>query len=369
MESTTWASPAPTEDLLKQFRTYAEETFIPGLDGFYGKGTAHVGTVSMDGDEMMPAHVGAYYGVAKPSGPIVDALVGGELAPITSLNVRMSTAIALGLYIHGRSQTLREPYRTEVLSQFKTELMFLFHEATHSVGPADLGEFQREFMRTEQAGLGMWKEAVTQLSTETNLNDIIRAVKLDQYDPDLLKVAPRDTGSYVGMVEAAQELIKGMASSLGTDAGAELKGQVEKGAGLAGVQDLLGRFLAAHGNHDPGVARAATRQIAMTFTRLASTYKKTLSTLDRSSQSEADYAMEQLRDYGTQVGRELFQDIEGAAMGRLTRSRTSVPARGAVASPRSMDDLEELIRRAFGGREVRPVSSGDELRGFIVLGD
>ena len=375
MQSTSQLSPAPSPDLLNRFVEYAQDTFIPALGEYYNA-TTHVGTVSIMPDEMMPEHVGAFYITAKPDGQLLRALVGGEVMPITAMYIAMSTAVTVAAVLEGRSKQLPPQIREQVLKQFKMELKFVVHEATHAVGADDVDAFQREGMLTQRAGLGSFHEAVTELSTQHNLNDIIRAAKLDKADPMLLQVDTPDTGSYVGMVDAAEVLVKGLTAMIpGASYDTELRSLVAQGSGYTGLTGLVGRALSARGVTDPQAVRAATRAVAGTLRQLDGLYKKTLSSFDEHTpRSSVRFAMDQLREQGAQVGRELVQDIESGALGRRGPSVAGrVPGRGPVVvrpgGGRSMSDLEDLISQIFGGREVRPVSDRDAVRGFIVLGD
>jgi hypothetical protein len=357
-------APAPSRDLINRFVEYARTTFVPALDAFYEAGSAHVGSFSVMPDEMMPANVGAFYITAKPQSPLLEALTGGAVTPITAMYVTMSTAISVASVLEGRSQLLPDPIRRDVLTQFKTQLKFVVHEATHSIGADDLDEFHAESERTARAGLTPWKEALTELATQKNLDAIIRAARLDRSDPWLLSVKPQDTGSYVGMVDAADVFIRGMAALIpGADPAKELNALVGAGCGRTGLENLVRRAAEARGVTDDRLVGAGVGMVARNLAQLDSQYKRTLARLDNVDRHTAAAAMEQLRRQGSATGVQMVEQFQRA----LGEPRSAARPTMVSSRPSALDDLRRTLERAFGGGPERDLQRGDDLRGFGVL--
>jgi hypothetical protein len=342
------ASPA-TADLVSRFVAYAQNTFVPALASFYSGGAAHVGTVSVVPDDIMPANVGAFFITASPDGTLLEALTGGEVTPITAMYVTMDTAITVAAALEGSSRSLPDDLRREVLTDFKTQLKFVVHEATHSIGPNDINAFEAEVERTARGGLGPWKEAVTELSTQRNLNALIGASGLDQCDPWLLDVESRDTGSYVGMVEAAEAVIDGLTAMIpGADPDVELRSLVSAGCGRTGLEQLLGRALEARGRKNPELVNRARMAIAESLRALDRQYKRTLSALDGADDVTVSTVMSRLSREGRREGGHILDRVEAliAAPARPTTPR------------RSGRSIERLVTRHLGSWQASPPRLG-----------
>jgi hypothetical protein len=259
----------------------------------------------------MPSHVGAFFITENPDGALLRSLAGGDVTPITAMYVTMSTAITVAAALEGRSQQLPAVVRRDVLSEFKTQLKFVVHEATHAIGPPDIEEFEREVEQTARSGLTPWKEAITELATQRNLNAIIQAAKLDRSDPMLLDVADRDTGSYVGMVEAADVIVQGLSAMIpGADAATELRAIVAKGSGRRALDDLVGRAMSARGRVQPGLVASVRNAIGGCESALDEEYSETLAKLDIASPERVEPILNRLREHGAASGKRVLGDIE-----------------------------------------------------------
>ncbi len=364
MESTQQSAQAPSPDLLNAFVEYAQSTFIPALSAFYKGGAAHVGTVCPMPDDMMPNHVGAFYITARPQSPMLTKLLGGASTPITAMYVTMQTAITVAAVLEGRTKFLAPQERAAVLKGFKTQLKFVVHEATHAVGDKNLDTFEDEAERTARSRMNAWKESVTELSTQLFLNDIIKQAGLDACDPEVLNVEPSDTGSYVGTVDATAEFVRGLSNMIpGTTFETELKTLVEKGCGRTALEQLIGRALEANGVNDPRLVTRLSTSVASSMEQLESTYKQTLSRLDRSHMVEARDAMAQLRSRGRLLGKELVQSVDEAIMNPHGPAPRTADPRQTL----SLQDLRDLFEGKYGGLPERPLRPGQAAQGYTGI--
>ncbi len=364
MEQSQQHAQTPSPDLLKAFVEYAQSTFIPALSAFYKGGAAHVGTVCPMPDEMMPNHVGAFYITARPESPLLAKLLGGATTPITAMYVTMQTAITVAAVLEGRTKFLSPQERAAVLKGFKTQLKFVVHEATHAVGDKNLDRFEDEAERTARYHMNAWKESVTELSTQVFLNDIIKQAGLDACDPEVLNVEPSDTGSYVGTVDATAEFVRGLSSMIpGTNFETELKTLVEKGCGRAALEQLIGRALAANGVQDPRVVTRLAGTVASSMEQLDSTYKQTLSRLDRDHMMEARAAMAQLRSRGRLLGKQLVQTVDETIMNPQGPASRAADPRQTL----SVQDLRDLFEGRYGSLPERPLRPGQAAQGYTGI--
>ena len=311
---------ASTQDLVEQFVSWTKNEFGPALGDFYAPGSAHVGTVAPLPRDMMPSHVGAFYLSTKPDSPLIKILEGDDdITPVTAMSVSLETAIMVAAFRKGRSRNLTRRTRLQFLREFKMELKFVVHEGTHAVGPKDIDEFQREVEATGRAGLTSWKEAITELSTQVNFNKIIEKTGLAEGDPWLLEVDELDSGSYVGMVEAAAVLVRGLSNTIpGADFGSELNALVAAGCGKTGLDNLLRQAFAAHGVHDERLVQSAERMVATSLTELQRAYLATLSRSEHLGRGGVTAAMDQLRARGANRGQAADPPYPGAQSGCAT---------------------------------------------------
>lgn len=364
MEASQQSAQAPSPDLLNAFVSYAQSTFIPALSAFYKGGAAHVGTVCPMPDDMMPNHVGAFYITARPQSPMLEKLLGGASTPITAMYVTMQTAITVAAVLEGRTRYLSPQERAAVLKGFKTQLKFVVHEATHAVGDKNLDTFENEAELTARSRMSAWKESVTELSTQTFLNDIIKQAGIDSCDPEILNVEPSDTGSYVGTVDATAEFVRGLSNMIpGTTYETELRTLVEKGCGRTALEQLIGRALEANGVQDPRLVTQLSSTVGSSMEQLESTYKQTLVRLDRSHMAEARDAMAQLRSRGHLLGKQLVQAVDDAIMNPHSASSRSAEPHHTF----SIQDLRDLFEGRYGSLPERPLRPGQAAQGYTGI--
>lgn len=352
---------ARTVDPVRRFVDYADANFETGISGFYAPGTSHIGTIAPLPAEMMPQHVGAFYFSTKGKSPDIEFLEGGDVTVSTEMSVTAEAAHLIGSFLKGRSVDYPVDRRRAFLRDFKTQLKIVLHECTHSVGDADLNVFQQEVEDTVRSGLISWKEAITEASTQENLNALIQSIGLDKIDPMLLEVEPRDTGSYVGMVDAAKVFVRGLSQATGVEYKEELRMLVAKGCGKAALEDILTRAFAAKGVHDPEAVTAAGTMVARTLTNLQNVYMRSLAYSDRLGRDGANQVMAQLSARGEQVGAEMIEACNTILNRQAQLRRQGVPSARAIP----VTDLDQFIRDRFrNAGPPRRLYPTDPSRGF-----
>lgn len=355
--------PAQSRDLLTYFVEFAQKTFIPSLEKVYRGGETHVGSLSVIPDDMMPEHVGAFYMTAQPDGQLLRTLAGGPVAPITGMYIGMSTAITVAAVMQGHTQQLPTAMRLKVIEEFKTQLQIVIHESIHSVGPSDIAAFQREGELTARSGLNPWKEAVTQLATQEDMDTILAAAGLTQAEPMMAQVKARDIGSYVGMVEGAQVIIAGLTAMVpGANFSDNLHQIVAQGCGRTALSNLVRSALAANGVTDPKVTSDLVMKTAATLNKLNRSYKQVLSDLDTQASSKqitrdiVDAAMADLRTKGAQAGHAIVDEVEAVIQGGPSAER---PLRHMGTGPSS----QRPMFSSPDSTELAPLRPGQAIRG------
>ena len=293
-------------DLQERFTDYAKSTLIPALNKVYTNAKTHVGSVSVMPPGAFQGGVKAMFAVFQPGGSedggpgVLEALAGGKIAPITSMYLGAETAITLGAFIQGRSRELPMNIRRELLSELKTELVFVLHESIHSVGPKNMDDFLEESAATHKYGLGPWTEAVTEVATEHDINDILKAAGVDKFDPMILEVEPEHIeGVYSGMVDFARDVLKGLSKMIpGTTYDAELRKLVESGRGPTGLDDIVTRALAARGITDQRSIDTVEQSIADNLNKLSDAFKG------------HNYDMSELVDAGHRLAQKVLGQID-----------------------------------------------------------